>query len=134
MTRAPLPCAPPGRRRLLVQSAALFIALACPRLAAQFATVRQAMDDGFARAEARSMEVLGYELPQVLRIHGNELNARTLRPTLGHLRERGYAFVSLDEGMRDAAYATPGLRPGAMGGGGFFNSLAAAKRAAAERK
>lgn len=101
---------------------------------AQFATVMQAVDAAFARCEARSVEVLGYELPQTLLIHCNELNALTLRRTLGRFRERGYEFVSLDEAMVDPAYATRGLRPGAMGGGGFFNSIAAAKRAAAERE
>ena len=101
---------------------------------AQFATVMQTMDEAFTRAEARSVEVLGYELPQTLLIHCNEMNALTLRRTLGRLRNRGYSFVSLDEAMADPAYATPGLRPGARGGGGLFNSLAAAKKEAALRK
>lgn len=99
----------------------------------QFAAMLQALDVSFARAEARSVEVLGYELPQTLLIHCNELNARTLRTTLRRIRDRGYTFVSLDEAMEDPAYKTPGLRPGGMGGGGFFNSVAAAKRDAVAR-
>lgn len=99
----------------------------------QLATVMQAMDVAFARAEKRSVEVLGYELPQTLLIHCNEMNALTLRQAFSRLRERGYTFVSLNEAMADPAYATPGLRPGAMGGGGFLNAVAAAKRATAER-
>jgi hypothetical protein len=95
----------------------------------QFATMMQALDVSFDRAEKRSVEVLGYELPQVLLIHCNELNALTLSRTIQRLRARGYAFVSLDEAMADPAYRVP-LRPGGMGGGGFFNSLAAAKRGA----
>jgi peptidoglycan/xylan/chitin deacetylase (PgdA/CDA1 family) len=43
-----------------------------------------------------------------------------------------YEFVSMDQAMEDPAYKLPGLRPGAMGGGGFFNNVAAAKRTAAE--
>lgn len=100
---------------------------------AQFEAMSQALDVAFARAEARSIEVLGYELPQTLLIHCNELNARTLRATLQRIRARGYTFVSLDQAMEDPAYRTPGLRPGALGGGGFLNSVAAAKRAADPR-
>lgn len=92
-----------------------------------FGNMLVALDDSFSRAEARSKEVLGYELPQILLIHCNRMNALTLRTTLQRIRDRGYAFVSLDEAMLDPAYATPGLRPGAMGGGGLLNSLAAAK-------
>ncbi len=100
---------------------------------AHFDTVMQTMDTAFTRAETRSVEVLGYELPQTLLIHCNEMNALTLRTTIGRLRERGYVFVSMDEAMADPAYAVPGMRPGSMGGGGFFNSVAAAKRAAPPR-
>lgn len=92
----------------------------------QVETMLQMLDESFARAEERSMNVLGYELPQVLLIHCNELNAHTLRRTLQRIRARGYAFVSLDEAMADPAYHRP-LPPGAMGGGGWFESLAAAR-------
>jgi len=98
---------------------------------ALFATVLQALDERFARAEARSREVLGYELPLVLLIHCNEMNALTLRRTLARIRARGYRFVALDEAMADPAYATPGLPPGTMGGGGLLNAIAAAKAAPA---
>ncbi|HUR58831.1 MAG TPA: polysaccharide deacetylase family protein [Opitutaceae bacterium] len=97
----------------------------------QFGTVMKALDDAFARAEARSTEVLGYELPQTLLIHCNEMNALTLPQTIQRMRDRGYTFVTLDEAMEDAAYKTP-LRAGGLGGGGLFNSLAAAKRGAAQ--
>ncbi|HSH17669.1 MAG TPA: hypothetical protein VLD18_16635, partial [Verrucomicrobiae bacterium] len=88
-----------------------------------------ALDTGFTRAEQRSVEVLGYELPQTLLIHCNEMNSVTLRTTIQRIRERGYTFVTLDEAMTDPAYNLPNLRPGELGGGGLFNSLAAAKRA-----
>ncbi len=97
----------------------------------QFAAMSQALDTAFTRAEQRSLEVLGYELPQTLLIHCNELNAQTLRATLQRIRARGYTFVPLAVAMEDPAYRTPGLRPGALGGGGFFNSVAAARRAPA---
>jgi peptidoglycan/xylan/chitin deacetylase (PgdA/CDA1 family) len=95
---------------------------------AHFALVMKALDEAFDRAERKSVEVLGYELPQCLLIHCNEMNALTLRATLGRIRDRGYTFVSIDEAMQDPAYHVAGMRPGGMGGGGFFNSVAAAKR------
>jgi len=99
-----------------------------PKADAQLATMLQTLDESFSRAESRSVEVLGYELPQTLLIHCNELNARTLRISLQRIRDRGYTFVSLDEAMQDSAYQLPGMRPGAMGGGGFFHAVEAAKR------
>jgi hypothetical protein len=54
-----------------------------------------------------------------------------LRTTIQRIRKRGYTFVSLDEAMDDPAYKLPNLRPGGLGGGGLFNTLAAAKREAA---
>lgn len=94
----------------------------------QVETMLQMLDEAFGRAEERSQAVLGYELPQILLIHCNELNARTLRRTLQRIRARGYTFVTLDEAMADPAYQTP-LPPGAMGGGGWFEALAAARAA-----
>lgn len=96
---------------------------------AQVAAMHGVLDTNFARAERRSQEILGYELPQTLLIHCNELNARTLPQTLQRIRARGYTFVSMDEAMTDPAYNLPGLRPGGMGGAGFLNSVAAAKAA-----
>jgi len=98
-----------------------------------FATVLTMLDAAFARSETRAVEVLGYELPQVLLIHCNEMNARTLRTTLQRIRQRGYTFVTMEDAMADPAYAAPGMRPGGVGGGGFFNSLAASKRATGGR-
>ena len=104
------------------------------KAAEQFATVLAVLDDAFSRAETRSVEVLGYELPQTLLIHCNEMNALTLRTTLGRIRDRGYSFVSMDEAMEDPAYKISGIRPGGLGGGGLFNTLAAAKRGAGPSK
>ena len=94
----------------------------------QFSTMLQALDVAFDLAEKRSVEVLGYELPQTLLIHCNELNALTLPATIQRIRDRGYTFISLDEAMEDPAYQLRGIRPGGMGGGGFFRKLEEAKR------
>lgn len=57
--------------------------------------------------EALSMDFLGYELPQILLIHANLLNADLIHELMSLFRERGYAFVSLEEALRDSAYARP---------------------------
>ena len=62
---------------------------------------------GFEYAEKTSVEVFGYEIPQILLIHCNELNSLTLRDTIARLRTRGYQFITLDEAMKDAAYERP---------------------------
>jgi peptidoglycan/xylan/chitin deacetylase (PgdA/CDA1 family) len=62
------------------------------------------VDLGFEYAEKASVELFGYELPQILLIHCNELNAVTLGATIARLRDRGYAFITLDEAMTDPAY------------------------------
>jgi peptidoglycan/xylan/chitin deacetylase (PgdA/CDA1 family) len=59
---------------------------------------------GFEYAEKASVELFGYEVPQILLIHCNELNAVTLRESIARLRARGYAFITLDEAMKDPAY------------------------------
>jgi peptidoglycan/xylan/chitin deacetylase (PgdA/CDA1 family) len=63
------------------------------------------IDPGFEHAEKASMEILGYELPQILLIHCNELNSVTLRESIARMRKRGYTFVTLEEATKDPAYA-----------------------------
>ena len=62
------------------------------------------VDVGFEYAEKTSIELFGYELPQILLIHCNELNSLTLRDSITRLRKRGYEFITLDEAMKDPAY------------------------------
>jgi peptidoglycan/xylan/chitin deacetylase (PgdA/CDA1 family) len=63
------------------------------------------IDDAFAYFEARSREVLGREIAQVLLLHANRLNADLLDALLARLRARGYRFVDLEEALVDPAYA-----------------------------
>jgi peptidoglycan/xylan/chitin deacetylase (PgdA/CDA1 family) len=63
------------------------------------------IDPGFEHAENASQEILGYELPQILLIHCNELNSVTLRESIARMRKRGYTFVTLEEATKDPAYA-----------------------------
>ena len=55
------------------------------------------METVFAHFEGLSRQFLGYELPQVLILHANELNADFLPDLVQMLRARTYTFVSLDE-------------------------------------
>ena len=59
-----------------------------------------------AFAEKISPEIFGREVTQTLLLHSNTLNADTLDEMLTRYEARGYRFVTLDEAMNDAAYAT----------------------------
>jgi peptidoglycan/xylan/chitin deacetylase (PgdA/CDA1 family) len=65
------------------------------------------IDVGFEYAEKASAEVFGTEVPQILLLHCNELNAVSLRETIARIRRRGYQFITLDEAMKDPAYQRP---------------------------
>jgi peptidoglycan/xylan/chitin deacetylase (PgdA/CDA1 family) len=65
------------------------------------------VDAGFEYAEKASVEVFGREIPQILLIHCNELNAMAVRDTIARMRARGYTFITLAEAMQDDAYARP---------------------------
>jgi peptidoglycan/xylan/chitin deacetylase (PgdA/CDA1 family) len=65
--------------------------------------------------EGRSQALLGHELPQVLLLHANELNADTFDALVVALRARGYRFVTLDEALRDPAYQRPDAYTGPLG-------------------
>ncbi len=55
------------------------------------------MDSIFGYYEAQSRALLGYELPQVLLLHANRLNADALDRLVETIRARGYSFVTLEE-------------------------------------
>jgi peptidoglycan/xylan/chitin deacetylase (PgdA/CDA1 family) len=80
------------------------------------------VDPGFEFAEKSSIEVFGYELPQILLIHCSELNSVALGNTLAKMRKRGYQFITLDEAMKDPAYQRPDTFAGP---GGSWTSLSA---------
>ena len=55
--------------------------------------------------ERQSQALLGYALPQVWLLHANELNAVAYADLVAGVQRRGYRVVTLDEAMRDPAYA-----------------------------
>ena len=59
----------------------------------------------FTFSEALSESVFGRQIPLVLLLHANVLNAEELPRVLSMLRERGYGFVSLPQALEDPAYA-----------------------------
>ncbi len=87
-----------------------------------FTSVMRALDKAFESSEKRSRELLGYELPQILLIHCNEMNATKLPETIRKIRDRGYEFVSLDQAMRDPAYRKFEVPPGTLGAD-YLNGL-----------
>jgi peptidoglycan/xylan/chitin deacetylase (PgdA/CDA1 family) len=73
--------------------------------------IRQAyldqVDAGFEHAEKVSLDLFGYEPPQILLLHCNELNSLTLGESIARMRGRGYGFITLDEAMADKVYHRP---------------------------
>jgi peptidoglycan/xylan/chitin deacetylase (PgdA/CDA1 family) len=65
------------------------------------------MEMMFVFYESLSRELLGYELPQILLLHDNRLNADHLDRLVAMTRKRGYKAISIDEALRDPAYKRP---------------------------
>lgn len=57
--------------------------------------------------EQRSVEMFGREIPQILLIHANAMNAELMPELLAMLRRRGYRFVTLETALADPAYRSP---------------------------
>jgi peptidoglycan/xylan/chitin deacetylase (PgdA/CDA1 family) len=65
------------------------------------------MESVFDFFEKWSVEVLGYEPPQVLLLHANELNADHFGALAEMMKRRGYAFITLEKALADKAYRRP---------------------------
>jgi len=69
-----------------------------------------------AFAEEKAAELFGRDdVPQVLLIHANLIQAETLGTLLDRLQGRGYRFITLDAATADRAYATPDVYAGRWG-------------------
>jgi peptidoglycan/xylan/chitin deacetylase (PgdA/CDA1 family) len=86
------------------------------------ATLQRLRDDYVAYMQAklvyyegRSNALLGYDVPQVLLLHANELNADTCTALIEAIRARGYRFVTLAEATSDPAYRQADTYTGALG-------------------
>ncbi len=65
------------------------------------------MDRVLAYYERQSIALLGRNIPHVLLLHANTLNARTFEALATAYQKRGYRFVALDYALQDPAYALP---------------------------
>lgn len=83
--------------------------------------------DKLAYYEQQSRALLGYEPPQVLLLHANEINAATFVELVEAIRARGYRFVDLDTAVADPAYARPDGYTG-PGGPSWIHRWAIAER------
>jgi peptidoglycan/xylan/chitin deacetylase (PgdA/CDA1 family) len=52
-------------------------------------------------------QVFGREIPQVMLLHANRLNAELIENLLQIFEQKHYRFVTLDQAQSDAAYSTP---------------------------
>jgi len=77
------------------------------------------MEQVFAFFEDASRQVTGREIPQVLLLHANNLNADGFAQVAEMLVRRGYRFVSLEEALKDEAYRLPDNFVGAPGNSWF---------------
>jgi peptidoglycan/xylan/chitin deacetylase (PgdA/CDA1 family) len=65
------------------------------------------VQENFSFHERLAVEVLGREVRHVVLLHVNHLNADLIDELLATLEKRGYSFTSLEEALRDPAYARP---------------------------
>jgi peptidoglycan/xylan/chitin deacetylase (PgdA/CDA1 family) len=73
------------------------------------------MERVFSYYERQSTTLLGREIPQVLLLHANTLNADTFDALARMIEARGYAFVPLDQALTDTAYASADTYVGPAG-------------------
>ena len=73
------------------------------------------MDTVFDFFERRSVEVVGYEIKQVLLLHANPLNADYFDELVAMMKRRGYAFITMDQALKDPAYQLPDTYAGPKG-------------------
>jgi peptidoglycan/xylan/chitin deacetylase (PgdA/CDA1 family) len=73
------------------------------------------MERKFKYYERQSVQLFGREITQVLLLHANNLNADHLDSLVRMMKRRGYRFISLDDALSDAAFASPDTYTGAGG-------------------
>lgn len=56
---------------------------------------------------ALDKQVLGYEPPEVMLLHANQLNADVVQDVLKLFEKRGYKFVTLTQALSDRVYVQP---------------------------
>lgn len=87
-------------------------AAAAARVVAAYGPYLESMVEFY---EGQSRAILGREIPLVLLIHANRLNAAGFDDVARRLKTRGYRFVPLAEAIADPAYASEDRYSGAGG-------------------
>ena len=82
------------------------------RIAAAYVPYIEAKFDYFERQSRRLFE---REIPQVLLLHANSLNADTFGALAAMMKRRGYVFVPLDEALADESYGSSDTYTGIAG-------------------
>jgi peptidoglycan-N-acetylglucosamine deacetylase len=72
-------------------------------------------DQVFDYDERLSKNIMGYEVKQILLIHGNQLEADHIGDLFDLFRKRGYRFITLEEALSDSAYGQPDMYVGEEG-------------------
>ncbi|HEY0170604.1 MAG TPA: polysaccharide deacetylase family protein [Pyrinomonadaceae bacterium] len=65
------------------------------------------MESVFEHFERLAAETFGREIKHVHLLHANEINADRFDEVAAMLKRRGYAFVTLEEALKDPAYREP---------------------------
>jgi hypothetical protein len=65
------------------------------------------MEAVFTRVENMALDLFGRNIPHVLVLHANSLNADYFSALAAMLKQRGYRFITLDEALKDRAYLSP---------------------------
>jgi len=73
------------------------------------------LDSAFAYSERLSQRLFDREIPLVLLLHANQLNADHLGTILSRLEARGYRFVTLERALADSAYRSRDTYVGPVG-------------------
>ena len=73
------------------------------------------LDSSFAYYEALTEKLFKRQIPQVLLLHANDLNADHFDDVVSIMRRRGYRFISIDAALADSAYRRPDTYVGPMG-------------------
>lgn len=73
------------------------------------------MDTVVGFYERQSRLILGREIPQILLLHANALNAASFDSLAGIFTRRGYAFISLAQALADPVYRQPDRYTGPAG-------------------
>jgi beta-lactamase regulating signal transducer with metallopeptidase domain/peptidoglycan/xylan/chitin deacetylase (PgdA/CDA1 family) len=73
------------------------------------------MEKMFEFYEKLSLDVVGYEVPQVLMLTASRLNADYMEDLVQMLKRRGYSFISLEQALKDKAYKQADRYTGPVG-------------------